>query len=1175
MCSLYFVAFLLFLSPLFAQIHLRTGPVSPLSNEQVPIFSFSSSSSCHIYQSIITTSSFSKLAAFPDLFIGDYVPDDSFFVFSHVPLSFILPPDVLSSSYAYPPHLRISPDCLSSSFSTFLIKLVPFKAISPCISSSFIVSTFENITGIETIKKIDSNHFKISIKKELIREILPIISELFFVHLIEPFPEALVQNFNAIQVSIGSVPQVLKFSHKNLNGKGQIIAVTDTGIDHNSCYFRDLNRPIPINQIDYNHRKVILYRALQGTFDSNSHGTFVAGTLAGESLDPELIPTQTPPPLQYSPNNFSQNFTNNKLLSSFISSKLNGIAPKSKLIITDVAKGSSLVLPDSLYHGLFLPHYQAGARIDSNSWAFQATFYGFFSQQTDQFLFDFPDYLLVFAAGNSGELGFSTVLAPALAKNVLAVGASYSNAEGSILGCCNNFQNLELNFGQSTCCPQYSEMLKTPSKFSEHVLAHFSSTGPTVDLRYKPDIIAPGVFIQSANVDNGAQPHCKSTVKQGSSMATPLVSGAAAIIRQYFLEGYYIAPITPSASLIKAVLFAGTADLSASADPNFPLIGASPSIFQGTGRLNLTRSLPIEGSHFLFIYEGIFNSTVDYEEFLLENLELSSDFPLKIVVAWTDPPSTSNSKFLLVSDLDLVVFDPDDVITYGNMRKVPDFLNNYELVLPFQRIGIYRIRVVPRRLPLGFQSFSIAITTFRAEILNPNNPKSIIFKSKCPQNCNQNGKCHPNTGTCECFPTSTGQACELPSCLDNCNGRGVCISNKCRCNAGYIGEFCSIGFCQGTVSLNSRSGTISSHDTLDGFGLYENNADCSWMIAPSNIAQNERIFIEFSRVSLENGYDFVEIFDGLPTAPRLARITGSYPLVPQVVSTGPSLFIRFTSDERMALHGFLLSWRVISTEEIIDKTPTFDCFGVGVLNRTTNVCDCHGDFFVGNICSVPNCRPETTVLPQFTQNFEFTGNRRRTLPLTFHDQSFVAGGPFSKIFGGQRHSNLTAPIVGTIAGRYLPSCFSKFSSQILPSKRYLASFSLGFPHEISGDHSINFDFEPFLPAVEIFVEFFMVSFNSSFLVFEVALKNGSVLTFQNSPNFEPCFENSSVNYFGSGSFHVKFSAATRLTVYSSDASPFILDKISVNSLCSSGFVPWLNFKSIIFIVIFLVFVFYR
>jgi hypothetical protein len=83
--------------------------------------------------------------------------------------------------------------------------------------------------------------------------------------------------------------------------------------------------------------------------------------------------------------------------------------------------------------------------------------------EADRFAFQYPTFLILFAAGNSGPNPF-TVVNPASAKNVLTVGASY---DGRV-------------YGES-----YVR------------LAEFSSRGPTlVDMRYKPDIICPGSNIR-------------------------------------------------------------------------------------------------------------------------------------------------------------------------------------------------------------------------------------------------------------------------------------------------------------------------------------------------------------------------------------------------------------------------------------------------------------------------------------------------------------------------------------------------------------------------------------------------------------------------------------------------------------------------------------------------------
>lgn len=95
----------------------------------------------------------------------------------------------------------------------------------------------------------------------------------------------------------------------------------------------------------------------------------------------------------------------------------------------------------------------------------------------------------VVAAGNSGP-GTCTVGSPAAAANAITVGAMADPGEGGFY------------------------------------LADFSSRGPTLDGRLKPDVAAPGVSITAAKARSGNG----YVTYSGTSMATPFVAGTVALM---------------------------------------------------------------------------------------------------------------------------------------------------------------------------------------------------------------------------------------------------------------------------------------------------------------------------------------------------------------------------------------------------------------------------------------------------------------------------------------------------------------------------------------------------------------------------------------------------------------------------------------------------------------------
>ncbi|MFL7792053.1 MAG: S8 family serine peptidase, partial [Anaerolineae bacterium] len=95
-------------------------------------------------------------------------------------------------------------------------------------------------------------------------------------------------------------------------------------------------------------------------------------------------------------------------------------------------------------------------------------------------------------------------------------------------------------------------------------LAAFSSRGPAPDGRVRPDLVAPGTNILSARSHHSAASYAYPygddyAFASGSSQATPIASGAAALARQWYTSQGII---TPSAALLRATLIHGATGLS-------------------------------------------------------------------------------------------------------------------------------------------------------------------------------------------------------------------------------------------------------------------------------------------------------------------------------------------------------------------------------------------------------------------------------------------------------------------------------------------------------------------------------------------------------------------------------------------------------------------------------------
>ena len=152
--------------------------------------------------------------------------------------------------------------------------------------------------------------------------------------------------------------------------------------------------------------------------------------------------------------------------------------------------------------------------------------------------------------------------------------------------------------------------------------------------------------------------------ESGTSMAAPAVSGTLALIQDYFTNTL---AATPSPALLKAMLING-----ARADGNYTFTVTNDINFQGWGLPNIQNSVPpgltnqlnVPCSE-LFLDQSPTNAlaTGDSQSFQVTVPTNSStealSLPLRVTLAWTDPPGNPAAAIKLVNNLILMVSNND------------------------------------------------------------------------------------------------------------------------------------------------------------------------------------------------------------------------------------------------------------------------------------------------------------------------------------------------------------------------------------------------------------------------------------------------------------------------------------------------------------------------------------
>ena len=520
-------------------------------------------------------------------------------------------------------------------------------------------------------------------------------------------------SFRTLQT--GSISGATPLTDHGLHGEGQIIAILDTGVDWDSCFFTEQDgSPPPINtgtpsgglrstNVDLSRRKIVAYDFLYScdqfpnakgcddpssplAYDNQGHGTTAAGVAAGDQ--------------------------GAQILHDYADS----IASAAKLVVQDAgyiggdlcSQRPGLGCPLIDLHPVLEQAYDQGARIHSNSWGDRQNVplsaipptgnYPKSAQDIDDFVFNHPDMVVIFNTGNSGQAGSTSLSAPGDAKNAIQVGGTRTTAPSG------------LNFIDDTS-------------------SWFSGRGPTRDGRLKPDLVGPAAVVASSNDKDVSTRSCGTWQQPGTSWSSPTIAAAAALVRQYYSDGYYPtgAPVAsdrlaPSAALVKATLIAAARPVTYSStnDNNRVPAPAAPNYEEGFGFPVLGNILHLPGDRAVLTARDVAlaNGLTEGASFA-SKVSVRAGTPLRIALVWTDPAggvhtAVNDKTPVLVNDLDLQVVDPSGRVLFGNdslHSGQPDRLNNAEaLTFDAPASGVWTISVAAHHLGEGpRQSYALVI----------------------------------------------------------------------------------------------------------------------------------------------------------------------------------------------------------------------------------------------------------------------------------------------------------------------------------------------------------------------------------------------------------------------------------------------------------------------------------
>ena len=361
----------------------------------------------------------------------------------------------------------------------------------------------------------------------------------------------------------------------------------------------------------------------------------------------------------YPPDNHGTHTSGTTAGAGFINPKNRGMAPRAQILsqwFSDVIVFTPTYVTDYNMIATNNSYYSSAMGCTGNR------IYDVTSNYVDAQMKNYDEVLHVIAAGNDGSYtcgsyptSFGTIKSGwQCAKNVITVGAMDQ---------------------------------------ANYNIASFSSRGPTLDGRIKPEIVTNGYATVSTYPNNTY------ATNFGTSMAAPVITGTTALMQERYRQLHSGA--NAKAALIKALMCNTAEDLG----------NPGPDYTYGFGMLNARKAVEAMEANQYFSNSTITSQNDPYNIVIPAGVRR-----LKILLTWADHPAAANASVTLVNDLDLTVTEPSILVhlplvlnplnVTGIATEAADHVNNIEqVVIDNPAAGTYNINVNGFAVPQGPQNY--------------------------------------------------------------------------------------------------------------------------------------------------------------------------------------------------------------------------------------------------------------------------------------------------------------------------------------------------------------------------------------------------------------------------------------------------------------------------------------